>query len=161
MVRGLRVLYEQELRAVTVLLGYRDKNALSDIAIDKLRVGLGQVTDAQLRERVKELDIALARLSRTSRDETKGHEALIGSLDDSQLKAVMRTEFLRAAHTFTEEEWKVLDEVRMIQKRDGVRSAMIANRNGLRSIGYSIPHEAGSSQTKPPQRDDDDEDEDG
>lgn len=134
MLRGLRRLYEQELRAITVLLGYHARAPLSDIAIDKLRVGLQLLTDAQLRGRVKELDIALTRLSRSAADATRAHESIAGALDDVQIQAVMRTEFLRAAHTYTDEEWRLLDEVRAVRKRDGARAAMITARNGLRRI---------------------------
>lgn len=157
MVRKLRRIYEQELKVITVLLGMSARQALTDIQIDKLRVGLTLVTEAKLRERVKELDIALARLSSSAMNVTKAHESLVGTLDDVQLQAVMRTELMRAAHTFSADEWAVLDEVRAVQAKEGHRAAMIAGRNGLRAIGHKITVGSGVVPEVP---DDDMEDDD-
>lgn len=133
MFRSLRRIYDLELRAINVLLGGRGDP--SDVVIAKLRGGLLQITDATLRERVKDVTVALSTMAKTMQAIQEHHERLVGSLDDVQIKAVLRQEFQKAAHTFTPAEWQLLDNVRAIQAKDGQKAAFIANRNGLRAVG--------------------------
>jgi hypothetical protein len=154
MFRALRRIYDQELRAINGLLVSR--GAPSDLVIAKLRGGLLLVTDADLRDRVKEVTLALGKMARTMEAIQNHHERLVGSLDDVQIRAVMRTEFLKAAHTLSDAAWKVLDEVRAVQAAEGRKAAMIAGRDGMRRVNH-VPGGPGRPLSR---RDDDMEDDD-
>ena len=130
-------LYQQEQKAIAAAVKYRSAGSpakpLTDQQIQVLRVGLSLLSEPDLQRRMEAIDVALTRLTRGSLDAARSHEAIVGEQDDAALKATVREEFLRAAHTFTDEEWQLLDEVREIKRRDGARAAMLAARDGLRA----------------------------
>jgi hypothetical protein len=60
-----------------------------------------------LREQRERAELELKRTS----------DAAMRRLDDAQLEATLRAELLKAAHTYTPEEWAMLDRVRAEQSQ--------------------------------------------
>jgi hypothetical protein len=124
-------LYQQEQRAISVIAGWHAQRPLTDLQIEKLRAGITLLTDATLRARLAEIDVFLTRVTHGSLEAAKAHEAIVGGLDDQQLEATMREEIMRCAHTWSDEEWAVVDEIRRTKKAHGARAAMLVGRQGM------------------------------
>lgn len=116
---------------------------LSDSDVQRLRAGLELLTDADLRKRAREITEFIAS---TTQDLVRLHaqaDKLAANASDEELQDTVRTLFMRSAHTFTPDEWALLDEVREKLKTDGARAAMLRMRDGLRAIhGDGAKHPA-------------------
>lgn len=124
-------IHREEQRAIEAMLCRR--RPLNNLEIDKLRQGLILLTEPKLRTRLAEINRFLSQITRAHLDVARAHEKLVGSDDDSQLQAQLRVEFLRAAHTFTDEDWTLLDEVRRLQATEGHHAALLKSRRARRS----------------------------
>lgn len=131
--------YKKEQAAIATILGYGPDFKAGVIRMPEsqlimLRAGLQQLTEASLRARLEEIDVFLARITKGALHAARAQELAVASNDDAQLRATMREEFLRAAHTFTPEEWAHLDEVRRVQASKGGGAALLVTRGGMRKL---------------------------
>lgn len=132
--RALRRLLDQEVRALYVATGIGARRPLTDIELEKLRVGLSELTQADLRRRLRECIELQERLTRGSAELTAHLSALARQFDDPAILATLRREFIRAATTWTDEEWMLVDAIRETQAKHGARAAMLVARKGLQQL---------------------------
>lgn len=119
--------YQQEQRAIWTLIKPGRKD-LDDIQLQKLRAGCELLTNADMRKRLAEIDVFLVRNTRGALDVLRAQEKAVGSSDDEQLAMQIKTELIRSAHTFTPDDWALLDEVRRLQATQGSRAASMKSR---------------------------------
>lgn len=82
-----------------------------------LRTNRDGVPSVEFFEAFRYYQAALLGLLREQRE--RGRLALRSDVPDENLEAALRAEFLRAAHTFTPEEWAMLDRMRAGQSTTG------------------------------------------
>lgn len=130
MIRSQVRMRKQQQRAIWNLIRIRKQGQeLTDMQIAKLREGLAIVVDDDLRKQLAELDVFLMRITRNALDVVKADEKMIGGVDDEQLNAQIRAEVIKAAYTFTEQDWELILEVRRVQRTKGARAAMLLARS--------------------------------
>lgn len=125
---------EQRVIVKALKLGERGRAGLTLEELEGLRTGLQMLTSAALQARLEAIDVFLARITRGALHAARAQEVTVAGADDVQLRATLREEFLRAAHTFTEEDWTLLEEVRMAQQLEGQKAASIVSATGLKKL---------------------------
>lgn len=126
-------MYLAEQRAILAKLNISERKPVTDEQLVKLRVGLELLTNEELRIRLREIDVFLSRTTLGALKIAKAHDATVGGYDDDALRRTMRSEFLRCAHTFTDADWSLLDEIRAAKKK-GARAARAVAFSGQKRI---------------------------
>lgn len=133
MIRSQVRMYLQMQRAIWQIVRPGRKE-LTDVQLMKLRSGIELLVRDDLRGQLQEITDFLSRITKNAIDVERAQDKAIGSMDDAQLQSQIRAEFIRAAHTFGDDEWALLDEVRKLQQTAGARAASMVTRYPTQKI---------------------------
>jgi hypothetical protein len=98
-------MYRAEQLAIEAVLRERAGQPMSALDMDRVRSGLEQLSDSDLRARIEAIDVFLARTTRGALDVQRALREATEAVPEDRLRATLRAELLRAVPTYTDDEW--------------------------------------------------------